>query len=679
MAGTIRSITSARRIGSPSGWVSFLPGALVLLLLAASAALGGAQAFDASHAGGPVTITAPWRFQTGDNPQWADPAFDDSQWPLLRMDKSWNVQGYGGYSGYAWYRIRLQLPVSKEQLAIGLDQVATSSEIYADGRPIGELGRMHPKPDWVGRLPRTITAIPLPPANGKEMVLAIRAWQSAKSAASFGAGAADLPSVGTGRAIRELESLGIHRALLSYLPDWTVAIVAAVIGLISFGLFMLRRSAMEYAWAALYLLGDAAVRWFDLYRQVHQIPTTDSAITLVAMRAVVTACWLFLVWGFMRAKADWLLRLGLVVAIIPTLFTLVVIGQLASIANSYVVRVLEVLCIGLLVFARLVRGAAQGNRDAQVFLVPFLLYSVTDAVRWIRGALFYAGFATTNSGLELYRGPYFTVTWDRVGFLLAFLAIGAALVRRFAQTAQQEQRLATEMESAREVQAQLVPRDFPRLAGFQIEAAYLPATEVGGDFYQVIPQSDGAVVMVIGDVCGKGLKAAMNGVLAIGAIRALASQELSPGLLLTRLNREMSGSQNGGFITCSCARVGSDGAVTLANAGHPPPYCNGEEMEMMSGLPLGITREVEYTETSARLAPGDRVTFLSDGVLEARDEDGGFFGFERTRAISGQRAEAIANAARQFGQEDDITVLTVAFRPAGSGLDQAVELGSASV
>jgi len=83
---------------------------VVALLLAASTFLPlRAQVFDASSAGGPVIITAPWRFHTGDDPQWASPSFDDSQWPLLRMDRSWNVQGYRGYSGYAWYRIRLQM------------------------------------------------------------------------------------------------------------------------------------------------------------------------------------------------------------------------------------------------------------------------------------------------------------------------------------------------------------------------------------------------------------------------------------------------------------------------------------------------------------------------------------------------------------------------------------------
>jgi hypothetical protein len=624
----------------------------------------GAQFFDASKAEGPATITAAWRFHIGDNPEWASPAFEDSQWSLLRMDKPWNVQGYGGYSGYAWYRIRVQLPASGQPLAMGLDRVGTSAEIYADGRLIGVMGRMRPTPEWLGHLPGEIVIAPLSPElYGRTTVVAIRAWESPRTASRFGAGSADLPRLGTEQAIRQLHNFTFNLALLRYTPDFFVALVALVIGQISFGLFFLRPRATEYAWAGLYLFGDAAIRAFSLYRPVYELPEYESVLAIETARAVVIICWLLLVWGFMRARADWLLRTGMMLTLVLPFTTFLVIGGLTTIGAASVIRAVALLCIGLLIFARLVHGAWHGNRDARVFLVPFLLNSVMDVVGWIRSALYWSGLSNTSGGLELYKGEYFTVTWDRVGFLLSYIAIGAVLVRRFTRSAEEEQRLASEMESARQIQTQLVPVDLPRLPGFDIEAAYLPAAEVGGDFYQVLEQGDGSVLVVVGDVCGKGLKAAMTGVLAIGAMRALASQGFDPGWLLTRLNREIARSQNGGFITCICARVCHDGAITLANAGHPPPYRNGEEVQLESSLPLGITPNVEYVETCVQLAPGDTMTFLSDGVVEARCKTGGVFGFDRTREISRQPARAIADAAQEFGQEDDITVLTLSFTP----------------
>jgi len=209
------------------------------------------------------------------------------------------------------------------------------------------------------------------------------------------------------------------------------------------------------------------------------------------------------------------------------------------------------------------------------------------------------------------------------------------------------------------MQQRLVPAKLPQVAGLTIEAAYFPALEVGGDFYQVMEQGDGSTLIVLGDVSGKGLKAAMTGALAIGALRTLAAQNLAPGALLARLNRQVFDTQDGGFITCICVRVGASGATTIANAGHLSPYRKGAEITLEPGLPLGLTPAVEYPEIAFVLATGDTITLLSDGVVEAMNAEGQLFGFERTRGLSGQSAAAIAAAAQLFGQEDDITVLTL--------------------
>ena len=82
------------------------------------------------------------------------------------------------------------------------------------------------------------------------------------------------------------------------------------------------------------------------------------------------------------------------------------------------------------------------------------------------------------------------------------------------------------------------------------------------------------------------------------------------------------------------------------------------------GLPLGIVAGAEYTETTMQLEPGDTLTFISDGVVEAQAATGELFGFDRTRAISQESPDQIAAAAQQFGQQDDISVLTLAFAPA---------------
>ena len=273
--------------------------------------------------------------------------------------------------------------------------------------------------------------------------------------------------------------------------------------------------------------------------------------------------------------------------------------------------------------------------------------------------LYYADAINTNPLAFLYRGPLYSVSWQNVSSLISYLAVAALLMMRFARSAERDERLSAEMEAAQRVQEQLVPAQLPATPNFTLDAVYAAAGEVGGDFYQVFPQSGGGVLVAIGDVSGKGLKAAMLGSQVVGALRSLAQESLRPAQILGRLNAQLAASTDGGFVTCCVAHISVSGLLTLANAGHLPPYRNGMELETSPGLPLGVVPGIKYIETSVTLEPGDRLTFLSDGVVEARSAAGELFGFERTAAISMQPANQIAEAAQTFGQEDDITVLTL--------------------
>jgi serine phosphatase RsbU (regulator of sigma subunit) len=153
--------------------------------------------------------------------------------------------------------------------------------------------------------------------------------------------------------------------------------------------------------------------------------------------------------------------------------------------------------------------------------------------------------------------------------------------------------------------------------------------------------------------------------LLVGALHALAETTTSPGQLLAGLNRCIQGRSHGGFTTCLILRVAPDGAATLANAGHIAPYRDGTELECENGLPLGLIAGPAYAEAGFRLGAGEQITLLTDGVVEARNGAGELFGFERTAACAGGAAEALAQTAHAFGQEDDITVLTVARMVAG--------------
>jgi serine phosphatase RsbU (regulator of sigma subunit) len=142
---------------------------------------------------------------------------------------------------------------------------------------------------------------------------------------------------------------------------------------------------------------------------------------------------------------------------------------------------------------------------------------------------------------------------------------------------------------------------------------------------------------------------------AIGALRREKSS--SPAAILAGLNEALLG--QGGFVTCCCIRYAPGGELTVASAGHPAPYCEGREVEVSSGLPLGVVAETEWQETGILLQPGSQVTLVSDGVVEAENAKRELFGFDRTREISKESAQQIADTARAWGQNDDITVVTV--------------------
>ena len=223
------------------------------------------------------------------------------------------------------------------------------------------------------------------------------------------------------------------------------------------------------------------------------------------------------------------------------------------------------------------------------------------------------------------------------------------LIRQSVRDRNERERLAAELEAARTVQQLMVSA---AIKG--VEAVYHPAHEVGGDFYQVLPLPEGGLLIAVGDVSGKGLKAAMVASMVIGVIRSHV--RLAPAPLLSRINRALAGSLDNGFVTCVIARIEADGAGTVANAGHPAIYSEGRELVMYSGLPLGVDGEALYQESPLRASA---LTLVSDGVLEATNGHGELFGFERTAGISLRPAGEIGDAARAWGQNDDITVVTV--------------------
>jgi serine phosphatase RsbU (regulator of sigma subunit) len=144
----------------------------------------------------------------------------------------------------------------------------------------------------------------------------------------------------------------------------------------------------------------------------------------------------------------------------------------------------------------------------------------------------------------------------------------------------------------------------------------------------------------------------------LGALRRETSHD--PGDILYGLNNALIAEGQLGFTTACCIRISLSGEYTLANAGHIAPYLSGRELETPPALPLGLVPDQIYEAVHGRLPSGERLVLLSDGVPEARSDSGELYGFERLSSLTRMAAQDIAEAAQSFGQEDDITVLTLA-------------------
>jgi hypothetical protein len=257
-------------------------------------------------------------------------------------------------------------------------------------------------------------------------------------------------------------------------------------------------------------------------------------------------------------------------------------------------------------------------------------------------------------------GP-FSFSYGTVGDIVFTACLLVFLVDRTVRIARERNRAAAEVEAAQTVQRLLLSRSSIPTPGFSVDRIYRPASEVGGDFFLLSPlEEDGTLLAVVGDVSGKGLAAAMNVSMILGVLRNERSRE--PAEVLQHLNESLLAQGAAGFTTACCVHLTQAGAYRIANAGHIAPYVSGAEVETAPALPLGLAPDQEYPTTAGRLVREQRMTLLTDGVPEARGREGSLIGFEQLGQLTLSSAEAIADTAQAFGQEDDITVVTIALQ-----------------
>jgi hypothetical protein len=624
---------------------------------------------------GLAQLDGPWQFQMGDDPTWAAPSFDDSHWAQLTTDQPWGAQGYGSRSGFAWYRRHikiLQSPDVSPEMALLIPLIDDAYEIYWNGTLVAKNGVFPPHAFWYFTQPPQTFGL------GKigTGVMAVRVWKSALASSDPKAigGFEATPTVGSSQAIAARKAAMDFKWLRSNQFEFGIDSLYVLVAVLSFLAWFRDRKQ----WLLFWMAGYTIIPLVRLILTGLRLPWSNdlgSGLLQPAIMVQDVSLWFLLLWLLNLQDSKKLVLLTRNVAIVfgttLSIDGIVVLGwgsphwisflQVTDAILTAIFTPLEAIPLIIVAAAVVQRKRLEPSRwlVATCAFVAQMTYVMTN----LSGQFKRFTHWTLDDKI---RAPLFTVNGNSINAhslanTLLLIAIVYAVVRWSVDERREQAALEQEFKNAREIQQVLVPDTLPSVPGFTVTSAYRPALQVGGDFFQIIPLEGGSTMVVLGDVSGKGLKAAMAVSLIVGAVRALADGYPGPAQLLTQLNRRLCGRMQDGFATCLALLLRPDSSCVLASAGHPAPFLNQHEVDLPGALPLGVSLSATYLQTEFTVRPGDHFALYTDGLLEARSQSGELYGFDRLEGLFATQtnaAEATA-AAVNFGQDDDITVLTL--------------------
>jgi sigma-B regulation protein RsbU (phosphoserine phosphatase) len=650
--------------------------------------------FDATTLGSPITLDHNWRLGIAPGSEPAQPDFDDSKWPardareaVAEVDDSAADQDdkdpahhssdfsprHRHHEGhpFAWFRIHVllpphhgplvvlvRLPVTRSsQVAIGSQ--AIGMDLFANGTLVTPEGPNGGTPESFQQISR-IYPIDIP-TDQTDLVLAARIPFVAFGMDAYtGFFAHRTFLLGEREDLNSHLQLWQHAVLFDRLPSLVDNGLKVLLALFLLALFWTQRDHPEYLWLGLHLIMVAPLAYLDLVGRTAQLETVRMGAFVIQFLLISAYFYFEFLVSFLNLRKRWYIRAiryssPLLLTWAPLLLIVSSGNHIAAVALACSVVFILLWLIAWVLFTGLTLtiAAIKRNYEAALLLLPLLL-SIVGMVELASTAASTSSWMAMQSPLTFQAGPipiHFSSVADFAGVFVIILIVFV----RFERIHRERERASSELAAARSVQELMIPRESPKTPGFHVDTVYTPASEVGGDFFHIQATGDGGLLIVIGDVAGHGLQAAMNVSMLMGALRR--SPLTSPAQLLEGLNQVLVGSSS--FTTCQAAYFSANGEVTIASAGHPPPYLNSQEILLPGGLPMGVVTGIVYEEISLYLHPGDRLLMMSDGVAEARKPNGELFGFDRVRNLSNQSAFFIADAAKDFGQEDDITVLTV--------------------
>lgn len=634
-------------------------------------------------------FSAPWKYHPGDNPEWANPTYDDTDWEPVSTLLSQKELPESGWEGIGWFRLHLTVQDEKLKnlpLALYVAYQAGASEIYLDGEllySIGKVGtRKEEEEHYWERNPQVITF------SGKtDHVIAVR-YSNFSSYQTT-------PVLGFGLVVAPLNEsiksrVTVVRQGTTLQMVWTA--IPVFLMLQHLLLFFFYPRARENLYFAL-LTGSVGAFVFIIFQ--FSISAISATQLLYLLRLLISVYVLIFLSGMLflytlfyskLPKLFWLFLTGWVITLFVNLSDIdKIIFNITSV-NSFNVNYVNTESTFQLLFwftiltslemIRVIIVAIFKRKDgAWIFglgsLSPFILP-------------FIFGFIVARTG--------YNIAWE-LGILIIFLAPlfsmsiylarNVSRTRRKLETEELERQLleventrkTEELEEARELQMSMLPDAPPELPHLNVAFEMRPATEVGGDYYDFNLTDDGQLTIAIGDATGHG----MNAGLVVSAVKSLFKTS-APGAgnlqILERISQGIKSMNLKRLYMAMTLATFNDNTLTLASAGMPPPLIYRSEKNMveeilLEGMPLGGVIGAEREEASLELQSGDTILLMSDGLPEMLNLENEMLDYPKTKELFTEIADKSPKAiirhiiegstswADGKPQEDDVTLVVI--------------------
>ncbi len=639
---------------------------------------------------------APWKYHPGDNPEWANPAFDDTTWEAANTMLFKTELPKSGWEGIGWFRLHLSVPDEELwhlPLALHVTYQAGASEIYLDGELIYEFGTVgtrteKEKPYWA-RNPQVISF------SGKtDQVIAVR-YSNFSSPES-------IPMLGFGLRLTELNRdikrhISQARGITTFQMVWmAISIFMMLQHLLLFIFYPRARENFYFAIS----IGSIGAFVFLVFQLVFLATSVTRMLFLLQLLECVyvlmfLAGMLFLYTLFYPKlpKLFWLFLMGWVIPICLLFLgvdTAPIFGAtIGGIAVSgtqipFEITLARFLLLSLLTaltfleMARVIIVAILKKKDgAWIFglgsLMPIILpFMFAFFVSYTR---YDGNISWQFSTLAITLAPLFSMS--------VYLARNFSRTHRKLETEVLERQLleventrkTEELEEARKLQVSMLPQNAPQLPNLNIAFEMRTATEVGGDYYDYNLTDNGQLVLVVGDATGHG----MNAGLIVSAVKTLFKTSAPEAENLETLERISQGVKSMNlkrlYMAMTLAKFNGN-KLTLAAAGMPPVliYRSDENLVeeiFLEGMPLGGFIGAERQEASYQLQSGDTLLFMSDGLPEMLNPEDEMLDYPRTKELFEEVADqspkviidhlfkASTSWADGEPQADDITLVVI--------------------